>query len=175
MAHKTPSVLIGKNDISRRVAELAGEIARDYEGRDLVLIGVLKGSFVFLADLVRNISIPHTIDFIAASSYGSASVSSGTLTITKDITLPVSGRDILLVEDIIDTGTTLAWLKEALKKRGPRSVAICAFLDKKERRETEIDAEYVGFTIPKGFLVGYGLDFDEKFRYLPDVCVLDEL
>jgi len=174
MEHKTPSVLIGREDIARRVAALAEEISLNYENRDLLIVGVLKGSFVFLADLVRNLSIPHTIDFIAASSYGSAKVSSGTLTITKDISLPVSGRDILLVEDIIDTGTTLAYLKEALKKRGPRSVAVCAFLDKKERRETEIDAEYVGFTIPGGFVVGYGLDFDEKFRYLPDVCVLDE-
>jgi len=174
MEKKTPAVLIGKDEIARRVAGLAAEISRDYQDRDLVLVGVLKGSFVFLADLVRNLSIPHTIDFIAASSYGSASVSSGTLTITKDISLPLSGRDVLIVEDIIDTGTTLAYLKQVLTKRGALSVAVCAFLDKKERRETEIDAEYVGFTIPGGFVVGYGLDFDEKFRYLPNVCVLEE-
>ncbi|HPC03360.1 MAG TPA: hypoxanthine phosphoribosyltransferase [Syntrophales bacterium] len=175
MEQKKPSILIRKDDIAKRVSEIAGDIARDYGGRELVLVGVLKGSFVFLADLVRNLTIPHTIDFIAASSYGSGTVSSGTIRITKDISLPVEGKDILLVEDIIDTGTTLAYLKQSLKDRKPRSVAICAFIDKKERRETEIDAEYVGFTVPGGFIVGYGLDCDEKFRYLPDVCVLEDL
>lgn len=175
MEQKKPSILIRKDDIAKRVSELAGDIVRDYTGKDLMLVGVLKGSFVFLADLVRNLSIPHTIDFIAASSYGSGTVSSGTIRITKDITLPLEGKDILLVEDIIDTGITLAYLKNTLKGRNPRSVAICAFLDKKERRETEINAEYVGFTIPGGFVVGYGLDCDEKFRYLPDVCVLENL
>jgi hypoxanthine phosphoribosyltransferase len=175
MEQKKPSILIRKDEIAKRVSELAGEIARDYGGRDLMLVGVLKGSFVFLADLVRNLSIPHTIDFIAASSYGSGTVSSGNIRITKDIGLPIEGKDILLVEDIIDTGTTLAYLKRTLKERNPRSVAICAFLDKKERRETEIDAEYVGFTIPGGFIVGYGLDCNERFRYLPDVCVLEDL
>jgi len=169
----TTRILYSKEDIARRVEELAGTISREYEGRDVVFVGILKGAFIFLADLVRTIPIPHSIDFMRVASYGSETISSGKIRVTKDVETPLEGRDIVIVEDIIDTGITLVFLKEHLKKRNPNSVKVCALLDKKERREVEIEADYVGFTLDEGFIVGYGLDFNERYRSLPDIYVIE--
>jgi hypoxanthine phosphoribosyltransferase len=166
-------VLYSKEDIAKRVEELAVIISREYEGRDVVFVGILKGAFMFLADLVRTIAIPHSIDFMRVASYGSETVSSGKVRVTKDVETPMEGKDIIVVEDIIDTGITLAFLKEYLKERNPNSVKVCTLLDKKERRQVEIDADYVGFTLGEGFIVGYGLDFNERFRSLPDIYVIE--
>ena len=168
------SILYDKNQIDQRVKELANTISRDYEGRDLVLVGILKGAFIFLADLSRSLSIPHSLDFARLASYGSQAKSSGIIEIRKDIEMPVKEKDVILVEDIIDTGTTLAFFTEKIMQRNPRSVKICTLIDKKERREVECNAHYVGFSVERGFIVGYGLDFNEKYRYLPDIYTIDE-
>jgi hypoxanthine phosphoribosyltransferase len=167
-------ILYSRDVIGERVKALAGQVSRDFSGKDLVVVGVLKGSFMFMADLIRAMTVPCTIDFIRLASYGSASVSSGKVRITKDIETPITGRDVLVVEDIIDTGLTLAFLKEKLLERNPRSLKFCTLIDKKHRREVEFHSDYVGFDLDQGFVVGYGLDFDEKARYLPDVYVLEE-
>ena len=167
-----PEILFPKEMISKRVGELAGQISRDYHGRELLLVGVLKGAFIFMADLIRGISIPCRVDFVRLASYGDGSRSSGEVRITKDLETQIEGCDVLIVEDIIDTGLTLSYLVKVLREREPASLRVCAFLDKKERRQVSFEADYVGFTIPDGFVVGYGLDFNENFRFLPDVCVL---
>ncbi|MBM4271526.1 MAG: hypoxanthine phosphoribosyltransferase [Deltaproteobacteria bacterium] len=167
-------ILFSREAIGRRVRELADGISRDYEGREVVLIGVLKGAFVFLADLIRNLRIPCVIDFVRLASYGSKTVSSGEIVITKDIETPIQGRDVLVVEDIVDTGLTLSFLVEKLKEKSPRSLKVCVFLDKKERRKVPFEADYVGYDIPDRFVVGYGLDCNEQFRFLPDVYVIGE-
>ncbi|WP_456433400.1 hypoxanthine phosphoribosyltransferase [Thermosulfuriphilus sp.] len=161
-------LLIGAEEIAARVAQLGEEISRDYSGRPLVLIGILKGAFVFMADLCRAIKIPHEIDFVRLASYGH-STSSGEIKITKDIELPIAGKEIIVVEDIIDTGRTLLYLEEVLRLHQPAQVKRCCFIDKPERREIDIKIDYVGFRIPQGFLVGYGLDYAEKYRHLPAV------
>lgn len=166
-------VLYSKETIEKRVQEIAKTLSDDYQGRDVVFICILKGAFIFLADLLRHLEIPHTIDFMRVASYGSGTVSSGKITITKDIETDIEGKDVVIIEDIIDTGITLAFLKDKLKEKTPRSLKICALLDKKARREVEIDADYVGFSMDEGFVVGYGLDFDEKFRSLPDIYVIE--
>lgn len=166
-------ILYSRDTINRRVQELADMISREYDGKDLVLIGILKGAFIFLSDLVRFMTIPHHIDFIRVASYGSGTVSSGKIAITKDIECSIEGKDVLIVEDIIDTGTTLSWLKQLLGDRNPSSLKICAFVDKTARREIDIDADYVGFTMEDGFVVGYGLDCDEQFRSLPEIYVVE--
>jgi hypoxanthine phosphoribosyltransferase len=171
MAEEKPEILFSKEIIERRVRELAGQISRDYGGRELLTVGILKGAFIFMADLVRRISIPCQVDFVRLASYD-GSVSSGEVRITKDLDTPISGRDVLIVEDIVDTGLTLSRLVEVLRERQPASLRVCAFLDKRERRQIAFTPDYVGFTIPDHFVVGYGLDFNEKFRFLPDVCVL---
>ena len=168
------SILYDKTIINRRVKELGDEISRDYRGRDIILVGILKGAFIFLADLSRNLSVPHRIDFARLASYGSETHSSGAIEITKDIELPVADKDVILVEDIIDTGTTIAYFQQRISKRNPRSVKTCTLIDKKERREIDFNAQYVGFSVEKGFIVGYGLDFNEQFRCLPDIYVIDE-
>ncbi|MBA4421971.1 MAG: hypoxanthine phosphoribosyltransferase [Syntrophus sp. (in: bacteria)] len=168
-------ILFPKEVISRRVGELAGRISRDYDGRELLLVGILKGAFIFMADLIRGINVPCRVDFVRLASYGCSSQSSGKVRITKDLETPIAGRDVLIVEDIIDTGLTLSYLVKVLREREPASLRVCAFLDKKERRQVPFDADYVGFTIPDGFVVGYGLDFNENFRFLPDVCVLHDI
>lgn len=166
--------LISEEDISMRTAELAQEICRDYRGEDLVMVGVLKGAFVFLADLVRQVELPLEIDFVAVSSYGSDTASSGVVRIVKDLDLDIKGKHVLLVEDIVDTGLTLKYLVGMLRERGPLSVEICALLNKPETRKVEIEVKYRGFDVPPLFVVGYGLDHAERYRQLPYVGVLEE-
>lgn len=168
-------ILFSHEEIRQRISELAGEIDRRYEGRELVVIGVLKGAFIFMADLIRCLRVPCVVDFIRVASYGAAAESSGVITLVKDIEMDIRGRDVLIVEDIIDTGLTLTFLVESLRNRGPASVAVCAFLDKRLRRKVSFEADYVGFSMDDGFIVGYGLDYNEKARFLPDVYVVKNL
>ena len=172
MAEASREILIGRSDIARRVREVAGDVSRDFAAGEVIVVGVLKGSFIFMADLIREITIPCRMDFIRASSYGDGSESSGRITITKDIELDIAGRDVLIVEDIIDTGLTLKSIVDTLKGRNPRSLKVCAFLDKRKRRKVPFEADYVCFAIDDGFVIGYGLDFNEEYRYLPDVYVV---
>lgn len=161
--------VISRKDIAKRVKELGQAITRDYSGRQLVVIGVLNGAFIFLADLVREIDLPMEIDFVRVSSYGSGTCSSGSIQCTKDIELTLAGKDVLLVEDIVDTGRTLARLKELLTARKAQSVQVCALIDKMERREVEVAVDYAGFAVAEGFLVGYGLDHAEQHRQYPAI------
>lgn len=169
-------VLLTQEQIIQRVGELGRQISDDYKGKDLVLVGVLKGSFIFLADLVRNISIPLAIDFVAISSYGVSTKSSGVVRIIKDLDEPIENKHVLVVEDIVDTGWTLklSYLRENLRAKKALSVHVCALLDKPSRREAEVQLDYVGFVIPNKFVVGYGLDFKGFFRNLPFIGVLEE-
>jgi hypoxanthine phosphoribosyltransferase len=166
-------VLIDQDALQRRIAELGEEISADYTGRDLLLVGVLKGAVFFMADLMRGLSIPCEIDFMAISSYGDSTDSSGVVRILKDLDINIEGRDVLVVEDIIDSGLTLSYLMRNLEAREPASLEICALLTKPERREIEVPVRYVGFEIPNRFVIGYGLDFGERYRNLPYVGVLD--
>ncbi len=165
-------VLLSKEEIDNIVKDLGKVIAKDYKGKNLVLVSVLKGSVVFMADLMRAIEIPCSIDFMVVSSYGSNSESSGDVKIIKDLDMDLRGMDLLIVEDILDTGRTLASLIEILKTREPSSVKICTFLDKPERRVADIQADYVGCKVPDEFVIGYGLDYDERYRNLPYLAVL---
>lgn len=165
-------VLYTEKQIAVMVERVGQEISRDYADKDLLLVSVLKGSVVFMADLMRSITIPARIDFMATSSYGSGTKSSGVVKIIKDLDIDLSGYDIVLVEDILDSGKTLSYLMELLKSRNPKSIRICTLFDKPERREADVDATYVGAQIPDAFIVGYGLDFDEKYRNLPFVGIL---
>jgi len=165
-------VLFSEDELRERVAQLGAEITRDYAGKRPVLVSILRGSFIFMADLAREIKLPVTVDFMAVSSYGSSTASSGQVEIKKDLSDTVEGRDIILVEDILDSGNTLYYLRDMLQARHPASVRICALLDKPERRVKDIHADYRGFEIPDAFVVGYGLDFDEKYRNLPYIGVL---
>jgi len=140
----------------------------------LCLIGVLKGAFIFMADLARYLEIPHTVDFVRLASYGSGSVSSGDITFSKDIETDIEGKAVVIVEDIIDTGASITFLQGKLEERNPGSIKVCALIDKKQRRERTVNADYVGFALNEGFIVGYGLDFDEKFRCLPEIYVIKE-
>jgi hypoxanthine phosphoribosyltransferase len=162
-------LVISRDDIARRVQELADQINRDYQGKDLVMVGVLKGAFIFLADLVRALNIPAELDFIRLKSYGAGTQTSGEVHITKDVEEPIQGRDVLIVEDIVDVGLTLDFLRRHLASLQPRSLKICCLVDKKERREVQVPLDYVGFTLERGFLVGYGLDCGEKNRCLPEI------
>lgn len=164
-------VLIGKDELARRVAELGAEITRDYRDGDLVLIGVLKGSFLFLADLARAIDLPLAIDFLGLSSYGGQTKTSGVVRITSDLTFPIEGKDVLVVEDIVDTGLTMNYLLANLKTRLPRSVKICSLLYKPENNRIPCHIDYLGFTIPDCFVIGYGLDYNHLFRNLPWIGV----
>jgi hypoxanthine phosphoribosyltransferase len=165
-------VIVAEDQIAERVGELAAEIRRDYDGRCPLVIGVLTGSFVFLADLVRRIDMPLQVSFCAASSYGSSTESSGQVAACMDICEDVAGRDVVLVEDIIDTGRTVARIVEALRERRCASVEVCSLLDKPSRRVAHVEPRYVGFEIPDRFVVGYGLDFAGKYRHLPYVAAL---
>jgi hypoxanthine phosphoribosyltransferase len=167
-------VLVEAEPLSRRVVELGEELSRDYAGRDLLLVGVLKGAVFFMADLVREISIPCEIDFMAVSSYGSGTDSSGVVRILKDLDANIEGRHVVIVEDIVDSGLTLSYLVRNLEARQPASLEVCALLTKPERRKADIECRYVGFEIPNRFVIGYGLDYGERFRSLPYVAALDE-
>jgi hypoxanthine phosphoribosyltransferase len=166
--------LVTREDLERRVRELGGEISRDYDGKDLFLVGVLKGAVFFLSDLMRAIEVPCEVDFMAVASYGSSTDSSGVVRILKDLDATIEGKDVLIVEDIIDSGLTLSYLLRTLKAREPRSLEVCALLTKPERREVDLPIRYTGFEIPNKFVIGYGLDHAEKYRNLPYVAVLQE-
>ena len=168
-------VLVTEDEIKARVAQLGAQISGDYEGRDLLLVSILKGAVVFMADLMREVTIPASIDFMVVSSYGGANTTTtGLVKIIKDLDADLSGKDVLIVEDIMDTGVTLSHLVPMLKMRNPESVKICAILDKPSRRKVEMVPDYIGFEVPDEFVVGYGLDYDEKYRNLPYIGVLKE-
>ena len=166
-------VLVAEGELAARVAELAAAIARDYARTTPVLVGVLQGAVPFIADLMRRLPIDVTLDFVRASSYGAATASSGTVRLVADLTVDIADRDVLIVDDIVDTGLTLAALKRTFEGRGPRSVRTCVLLDKGGRRQVDVPLDYVGFTIPNVFVVGYGLDYDGLYRNLPHVAALD--
>ena len=167
-------ILVEADALRQRVAELGEEVSRDYAGRDLLLIGVLKGAVFFMADLMRELTIPCEIDFMAISSYGTATDSSGVVRILKDLDINIEGRDVLIVEDIIDSGLTLSYLMRNLEAREPATLEVCALMTKPERRQIDVPVRYTGFEIPNKFVVGYGLDFAERYRNLPYVGVLSE-
>ena len=172
MSHSVGDILVQRDDLEHRVRELAAEISRDYADRELLLIGVLKGAVFFLADLMRHLDVECEVDFMAVSSYGASTDSSGVVRILKDLDAPIEGRDVLIVEDIVDSGLTLSYLFRMLRARGPASLEVCALLTKPERREIDLPIRYVGFEIPNRFAIGYGLDYAERYRNLPYVAVL---
>jgi hypoxanthine phosphoribosyltransferase len=174
LAQAVGEVLIDEATLRDRVAELGAEVSSDYAGRDLLLIGVLKGAVFFMADLMRHLTVPCEVDFMAISSYGDATDSSGIVRILKDLDINIEGREVLVVEDIIDSGLTLSYLMRNLESREPASLEVCALLTKPTRREIDVPVRYVGFEIPNKFVVGYGLDFGERYRNLPFVGVLSE-
>mgnify|MGYP001095943602 CR=1 FL=1 len=165
-------LLITRDQIAVRVKEMGAEITRDFEGKDLTVICILKGAVVFFVDLIREIDLPMTMDFMAISSYGSATKSSGVVRILKDLDHGIEGKDVLIVEDIVDSGMSMSYLLNSLKTRNPASVKLLTLLDKPDRRRVELNADYIGFTIPDEFVIGYGLDYAEHYRNLPDVCIL---
>jgi hypoxanthine phosphoribosyltransferase len=166
------TLLYTREEIASRVAALAREIDRDYAGRDLLLVGILKGSFLFIADLARAVQVPASIDFVRIASYGSETRSSGIVEIRKDLELPIRDKHVLIVEDIVDSGYTLEALCNLLLLREPASLRVCALVDKRAQRATEVVVDYVGFPLDRGFIVGYGLDYDERFRGLPDIHLI---
>ena len=173
LGNDVEKVLLSEDEISNIIKDLGKKITEDYKGKNLLLVSVLKGSVVFMADLMRSIDLPCRIDFMAVSSYGSGMKSSGRVKIIKDLDLDLAGYDLLIVEDILDSGVTLSYIKNMLKGRGPKSIKICTFLDKPERRiAKDIIADYIGTTVPDEFVIGYGLDYDEKYRNLPYIGVL---
>ncbi|MGI8729631.1 MAG: hypoxanthine phosphoribosyltransferase [Solirubrobacteraceae bacterium] len=165
-------ILVQPDDLSRRVRELGGRITADYDGRDLLLVGVLKGAVFFLSDLMRQIDVPCELDFMAVASYGSSTDSSGVVRILKDLDVPIEGRNVLIVEDIVDSGLTLQYLLRNLGARDPQTIEVCALLTKPERRRVLVEPRYVGFEIPDRFVIGYGLDHGERYRNLPYVAAL---
>lgn len=170
---KKPSILITQQEIKQTITRLAIEIKRDYKGKHPLFICILKGSFVFLADLIRQVDMPLEVDFVKVSSYGSKKETSGKVKMVHGLNTPIKGRDVLIVEDIIDTGLTISYLMEHLRKKKPSSLKLCALTDKPSRRKVPVIPDYLGFTVPDKFIVGYGIDWDEKFRYLPDICFID--
>lgn len=173
MKDKIKKILFDEESIARKVEELANRIDQDYPDGELLIVGVLKGASIFVSDLVRKIHRPVLLDFIAASSYGMSSVSSGAVRIIKDLDYPVEGKHVIIVEDIIDTGLTLSYLIDNMIARKPKSIEICTFLDKPARRKVEVPVKYIGFQVPDEFIVGYGIDYAENYRNLPMVCTLD--
>ncbi len=166
--------LFPRAEIEAAISRLAAEITGDYHDKNPLLLGVLKGSFIFMADLVRLLDFPLELEFIRLSSYGSGRQTSGRVKVVQGLRSVVKGRDVLVVEDIVDTGITIAFLLDYLKKKKPASLLLCSLTDKPSRRQVPVTIDYLGFTVPDKFLVGYGLDFDEKFRYLPDICFIEE-
>jgi hypoxanthine phosphoribosyltransferase len=167
-------LLFSQQEITSAVDRLAAEISRDYQGKTPVLVGVLKGVFIFMADLVRRLDLPLEIEFVRLSSYGSSRQTSGEVRMVQDLSCSLKGRDVLVVEDIIDSGLTLAFLLEYLNNQDPESLKLCTLLDKPSRRKIQIKIDYLGLTVPDGFLVGYGLDCDQRYRNLPDIWVLED-
>jgi hypoxanthine phosphoribosyltransferase len=174
MAKGGRKILFAKEEIEGAVSNLAAVINKDYENKKVLMVGILKGAFVFMSDLIRKLDLDISVDFVVLRSYGSGTTSSGEVEMKKDLEGSIEGKDVLIVEDIVDTGITLRYLRDQLLLRGPKSLKICALLDKKARREVEIDVDYVGLEMTDGFVVGYGLDCDEKYRNLPEIWVLDE-
>ena len=172
MAEKI-SVLIAEDEINNRIQEMADELSEKYAGKTIHLIGILKGSVFFLCELAKRISVPVTIDFMSVSSYGAGTESSGHVKIIKDLDEPLEGKNVIVVEDIVDSGRTLSHLMELLKSRNPESIALCALLDKPERRVVDVEVKYVGYQVPDMFIVGYGLDYDQKYRNLPYIGVVE--
>ena len=167
-------ILISRDDIANAVDRLASEIKRDYQGKQPLLIGVLKGAFVFMADLMRQLDLPLELEFVRLSSYGAARESSGRVRVIQGLKTPIKGRDVLVIEDIVDTGITISLLLDYLSKKKPASLKLCVLTDKPSRRRVPVSIDYLGFTVPDKFVVGYGLDFDEKFRQLPEICVIED-
>ncbi len=166
------SILLSEEDIKKRVEELGAQISKDYEGKEPIFVGVLKGSFIFMADLMRSVTVQSSVDFMAVSSYGNKSVTTGAVKINKDLSQDIEHRDIIIVEDILDSGITLSYLMQYLQARNPASIRIATLLDKPARRCRDIKADYAGFEVPDAFVVGYGLDYAEKYRALPFIGVL---
>jgi len=167
-------VLISKEEIEKKVTELAAELREDYHEKNPLLIGALKGCFVFMSDLVRKLDIPVEVDFIKVSSYGIGTHSSGKIKLEHGTKTPIEGRHVLVIEDIVDTGLTVRFLLDYISRRKPASLKLCTLFDKPSGRVMAVPIDYMGFTIPDAFVIGYGLDFDEKFRYLPDLCILED-
>ncbi|MGE9896583.1 hypoxanthine phosphoribosyltransferase [Anaerovoracaceae bacterium SGI.195] len=166
-------ILFTQEQIWERAKEMGDEISRDYEGEELIVIGTLKGAIIWMSDILKNLTLDTKIDFISASSYGSGTTSSGVVKITKDIHMDLFNRNVLIIEDIIDTGTTLKFLKDYIAERNPKSVKICTLLDKPSRRKADVQGDYIGFTVDDLFVIGYGLDYDQKFRNLPYISYLE--
>jgi len=173
MADKVGKVLISTEQVQKRIKELGQQLTAEYQGKDLLLIGILKGSVIFMSDLVRAVDLPLQLDFMAVSSYGKSTNSSGVVRILKDLDTDIHGKDVLIIEDIVDTGLTLSYLVENLLSRNPASLKICTFLDKPSRRVAKITPDYNGYEIPDEFVVGYGLDYAEKYRNLPYIGVIE--
>ncbi len=174
MLKKKQRVLFTREEIAREVRRIGNEIDRDYQGREVILAGVLKGAYLFIADLARAIEGPVVIDFCRIASYGAGTQSSGIIEFRKELEIPIRGKDVIIVEDVIDSGLTLEALYNKLLDQEPRSLKICTLIDKLARRETQVNVDYVGFTMDDGFIIGYGLDYDERYRNLPDIHVMDE-
>ena len=170
--HAEPKILISREEIDKAVTNLASEIRRDYQGKSPLLIGILKGSFVFMADLIRRLDLPVEIDFVKLSSYGAGKETSGKVRVVQGLKTAVKDRDVVVIEDIVDTGITISFFLDYLRKKRPASLRLCALTDKPSRRKVPVSIDYLGFTVPDKFIVGYGIDFDEKFRYLPDICTI---
>lgn len=169
---ETSRVLIPEDKVDERIAQLGEQISRDYAGKQVHLIGILKGSIFFICELAKRITVPVTMDFMSVSSYGAGTKSSGVVKLIKDLDEPIEGKDVLVVEDIIDSGHTLSYLLKNLSSRNPASIRLCTLLDKPERREVDVEVDYQGFSIPDEFVIGYGLDYDQRYRNLPYIGVL---
>jgi len=169
-----PRILFSRGEVEATVRRLATEIRQDYQGKNPLLLGILKGSFMFMADLIRLLDFPLEVEFVRLSSYGGGRESSGKIKVVQGLRSEVRGRDVLVIEDIVDTGLTIAFLLDYLRKKKPASLKLCSLTDKPSRRQVPVTIDYLGFTVPDKFIVGYGLDWDEKFRYLPDICVLEQ-
>ena len=174
MAENNRRILFNRDQIAREVQRLGKEISADFQGQEIMLVGVLKGSFLFIADLARALEIPAVIDFVRLASYGSDTQTSGIIEFRKELEMPIRDRNVIIVEDIVDSGYTLECLYNKLLLQEPRSLKICTLIDKRARREVDIEADYVGISMDDGFIIGYGLDHDEKYRHLPDIYVIDE-